>query len=304
MRLRLLPVLLVTLSVSSCADKVSRSSDVKAIRVIDIELDRPEAKPGESVKAAVIVADPLNQAQTAQYLWLACPLEFDSQAYQCSQGEEAFFDMQLTQDMPLTEFVVPSDILDPLPGSDQAPEDRNVSIGVLICAGGTIDLEKVQDTNEACRNGKSIYAYKRLVVSRAEKPNKNPSIRSVAIGDDTAGSRDYELDGDVINHLTRCNQQGKCPQRKISVKLTSDSIEKYEKTDFGNTETVTEAPYISWFATGGTFKHDRTIDPVDDAGLTWENNWNLPGPGQVQLWVVARDGRGGTDWRTFLIEVN
>jgi hypothetical protein len=62
-------------------------------------------------------------------------------------------------------------------------------------------------------------------------------------------------------------------------------------------ETHREALSVSWFATDGTFEHDRTGRGETETELTTDDVWTAPKtPGLVHLWVLLRDSRGGVDF--------
>ena len=64
---------------------------------------------------------------------------------------------------------------------------------------------------------------------------------------------------------------------------------------------ATESLVASWYATSGELREERT-DPIDPEVM--ENDWTAPlQPGSVRLWVVVRDDRGGSDWRSGIVEV-
>jgi hypothetical protein len=57
-----------------------------------------------------------------------------------------------------------------------------------------------------------------------------------------------------------------------------------------------EVLQIGWFATDGTFDADRTA--------SLENGFQLPSSaGDIHLWIVARDDRGGADYAAYRINV-
>jgi hypothetical protein len=66
-----------------------------------------------------------------------------------------------------------------------------------------------------------------------------------------------------------------------------------------------EAIRISWFATDGTFEHERTgRAEADVASAFSDNTWTAPkGHGEVSLWVVIRDDRGGVGWSAYKLGV-
>jgi hypothetical protein len=66
-----------------------------------------------------------------------------------------------------------------------------------------------------------------------------------------------------------------------------------------------EAMRVSWYANAGAFADDRTgrteQEPTETATA---NTWTAPAtPGTVTLWVVLRDSRGGTGWKSYRVTV-
>ncbi len=65
-----------------------------------------------------------------------------------------------------------------------------------------------------------------------------------------------------------------------------------------------EAIRVSWFATGGSFDHDRTGRDAAETDSFSDNAWIAPSqPGIVHLWIVLRDERGGAGWQSFAVDV-
>jgi hypothetical protein len=66
-----------------------------------------------------------------------------------------------------------------------------------------------------------------------------------------------------------------------------------------------EGMRVSWYATGGTFEHDRSGRTEDQASIpSADNTWTAPDhAGDVHVWVVLRDDRGGVDWGSYLVHV-
>ncbi|HKP63748.1 MAG TPA: hypothetical protein VJV78_43740 [Polyangiales bacterium] len=66
-----------------------------------------------------------------------------------------------------------------------------------------------------------------------------------------------------------------------------------------------EAMRVSWFANTGTFDHDRTSITEDEADEhSTVNNWTAPPEsGDVRVWVVLRDDRGGVGWGSYQLRV-
>src|SRR5262249_9050398 len=66
-----------------------------------------------------------------------------------------------------------------------------------------------------------------------------------------------------------------------------------------------ESMRVSWSSTRGSFDEDHTGRTESDfAETTSDNTWTAPDEtGSVFLWVVLRDDRGGTDFRSFEVKV-
>jgi hypothetical protein len=66
-----------------------------------------------------------------------------------------------------------------------------------------------------------------------------------------------------------------------------------------------EGMRVSWYATDGTFEHDRSGTTEEEASVpSADNIWTAPDhAGDVHLWVVLRDDRGGVDWGSYLVHV-
>ena len=66
-----------------------------------------------------------------------------------------------------------------------------------------------------------------------------------------------------------------------------------------------EGMRLSWYATGGEFEHDRSGRTEEQASVPYADNaWTAPDhAGDVRLWVVLRDDRGGVDWGAYFVHV-
>lgn len=66
-----------------------------------------------------------------------------------------------------------------------------------------------------------------------------------------------------------------------------------------------ESMRVSWFATAGTFEHDRSGRSDDEATInSSDNRWTAPSSGStVRFWVVLRDDRGGVGFKSFYARI-
>lgn len=131
---------------------------------------------------------------------------------------------------------------------------------------------------EACDPG--IEAIKRVEASSSGAPNTNPVITSFEVGGTNgSGLPTAEVDEEVT----------------VALEAAAGSAETRDGT--------TEELIVSWFATGGDFDEERTMDP-DDETSRFEVAWTAPSdPGSVTMWAVLRDGEGGVSWREARVAV-
>jgi hypothetical protein len=83
--------------------------------------------------------------------------------------------------------------------------------------------------------------------------------------------------------------------------------EPYLYFDIGSRELVTRTETLSaaWFATAGSFRDSRTALELTGDGALAENRWTVPREaGEVTLWVVLRDNRGGVSWKSARLNID
>ena len=134
-------------------------------------------------------------------------------------------------------------------------------------------------------------------------PNRNPSLTGIFTvpSADAGAAEDVPLD--EANPPTVHDGD----QIDLRALVTPDSQEAYVVFD-GDPRTtpprmVTETVRISWFATAGEFSNDTTGVDKPDTTLKLDKH-QPPSGATIDLWVVARDERGGSDvlHRTLLFQ--
>jgi hypothetical protein len=170
--------------------------------------------------------------------------------------------------------------------------------------------------------------------TRRSKPNENPALESVVSqrdGDEQSlpalDSEDVLEVGagemiDLVARWTECPVSAECgdgicgdgedatPQSCPEDCKTPHGClgsEPYLYFDPATRELVDrrEAMRVSWFASAGAFEHDRTGRTEGEADMTTsENHWTAPTEsGEVRIWVVLRDDRGGVGWGSYKLQV-
>jgi hypothetical protein len=89
--------------------------------------------------------------------------------------------------------------------------------------------------------------------------------------------------------------------------LGCEGAEHYLYYDRGNRSFVMrrEGVRVAWFATGGQFDEPRTGRSEAEADASHSDNiWTAPKqPGELSLWLVLRDDRGGSAWQSYRLTV-
>ncbi|MFL5343890.1 MAG: hypothetical protein ACJ8AT_03820 [Hyalangium sp.] len=308
MSARLIP--LVTLvALTACSYDFQRSSEVIDRRILAIQVDPPELAGGtalpDSVKALALVVDPADPLGAAEVSWAACLLpalsngnEGDAQNKRCPEGDST---LRLpSNSMPLSSvgltLPVPPDVVGLLgSGSDIPAAQIQMELSVSSDQGELVAVKEVAVT---------------AVLPEGQEPNRNPVVKGLT------------LDGtDWLPDTPRTITYGACPDEKKKeveakdkslVRVCEHEIEPlfdesesqfYNDRGFsGETELQRERLRFAWFTDAGSWRHDvtRQYDPRDPSpdNVGPQSFWREP-PEKTErstLWVVVRDGRGGTSW--------
>lgn len=260
------------------------SSLVDRPRILGIQAEPPEVRPGEIVTFSALVGDPDEVLDIT--IWLACTdggtfgcdtdfgaLSEDASPEELAEagviGIEPFFD-------PVME--VPTDMLDDVPAENRL---EGVQFTIQVAA-----LPQSDDTGAEVDFNDVEVAYKRLVISEATTPNHNPGLQNWRV--DGA----FVPDGGVV--IVDAGQE-----YDVSVELTEDSVEDYVYVNSeGVSEDRSEEPYLTWYASNGAWNGNLTV-PLNGFDAPLEAKWRAPDePGEGTWYVVARDRRGGQAWLT------
>jgi hypothetical protein len=138
----------------------------------------------------------------------------------------------------------------------------------------------VQVKLRAASGDKTIDATKTVIVGGVPPLNNNPTIGDILLDDEPWAP-------DSLRELEPATKY------ELRVSVTEPSREVYTD-DEGNE--VTEEILYAFFATDGDMEGNFANDTVESQ--TWKSPKLDPGddPLTVSMWIVARDGRGGTHW--------
>jgi len=275
----------------------------------------PEAKPGDKVTYSYLLASPEGTVDDNTAGWDVCltpkpPAENNSVASSCNPPTPGT-NPGLTFDapMPTNACQLFGPIAPPVQAGKPAirPRDPDATGGyylpvrVKFSDVATGDVTGFAFERITCglanANGPTIQQY--LAQYQA---NKDPGIAST----------DLVTSGGVATTLDTATQT-------VSV-IPGDTVDFVATFAPGSAETFpvvapsgdalvsqTESLHMSWFATSGSFVHDRTGVAGADALTTTStaNSWKAPAEATdvVYLWLVLRDSRGGTAFKSYTIHV-
>jgi hypothetical protein len=262
----MLPVLLAGVGLTcACNRSLPDPALVSGMRVLAVKGEPPEAPPGTEIHFTALVADPNGAGRPIKRIWALCSPGEGGIGTCGNPANTLVLGTQLD-----ATWTIPAAALDGLSPLDaQIGRDVYVVLAVQVDDGtGSVD----QDRSE------HDVAFKHVRVSTNSQPNKNPRLTKLTV----------EKTADPSNALTELAGQ----VLDLQSAAAPGSMEKWVSPD-GATSGVEDSRY-TWLISGGSV--DLDISYGDDAGRS-ANRWHSPGAtGPATLWVVLRDGRGGTDW--------
>ena len=286
-----------------CEDAVDPGSRVTSLRVMAQRMDAPYAAPGETVHVDSLAVDP--QGRSVNWAWAVCENPTSTDVEGCIAKIAADGPTQLMTGAGLesVDVSVPEDALSSLPLGARP----SATVGVLsVACPGNIEFEpgktgfpfrcSDEATGRELALNEFVVGLKRIAV-RATDRNQNPSIARVTLDGAEWGEDDVPS---VAPCKATGNEFGDCDSgfsHKIRVEVTPESFET-GRSEFG--EAFTEQLVVQYFASEGIFESDaRTAESPENK---WAARAQSAGS-DVNLWVVARDNRGGVTWTARRVHV-
>lgn len=289
---------IITVFLGGCvvnSDKYARPRDlspstlVDRTRLLGIQAEPPEIRPGESSQILSLLIDP--SSEIGLTLWVACEsamattfgcvLDISSLDFENATQEE-LEESGVIGVQPFFEptYSAPMDALDHL-----EPEERGEGDYAIVQAFAF--PEDIQ-TNDDFDFNEIESGFKRVVISEAETPNQNPTLSQWALDG-------IPLDPDDLVAVAPGSTH------TFAVTLGEGAIEEYTYVNADNiVEIRKEEPYVNWYTSSGTIGSPVSLDPF------LESAWTAPDtPGVTgTLWAVVRDRRGGLNWSSQPFSVN
>jgi hypothetical protein len=275
MRTHLAAILI--LSGAGCSPGFPPPSYVTGLRVLGIKAEPPELAPGQSSTISALAVD--TRGRTITISWsqcLAAPVKGQAINPECFSADMSGQDvLQSVGDGLMLNYVMPS-------------VSAN-SLGLPDASGGRY----VPLRADARAGADTVFGSYRVRLAGQGPANHNPTLTGIYVV--PAGFDMGISDGGAepgVMALAAAMPLVVHASDKITLRgqFTADSAESYYAGGQRETEILT----IAWFASAGTFTNDVT-GTTTNTTLTLDQN--LPSSGSaIDLWIVGRDERGGTDY--------
>ncbi len=319
-------VLAVAGLLSGCLDDIQPRQQINELRIIGVRLDPPDAKPGDTVTATALVVSPLGRDDYAVD-WFVCEApvaaaDYFSGVFDPSRGFCADPDhpdgTPFGQGLSMT-FQVPDDFLgqakDLLLAEDFVDDDGSLD-GLLAFIGWHMRVKVVAtltgpDGDGLSDSPDSVEAHKRLLVTTLGGRNTNPDppvlyVQHLPRGEPHPPPPDHgdlpppgecfsPTSADLVFHQSE-------NYALVPVNLPTEYQEFVQLDFLGQPTTLNEEYWFSWFSTtrGMRVPVTKNEEPV----VLWttrtpkDSDLYTDGAGDpvIPIWVVVRDGRGGTSW--------
>lgn len=313
------------LSLAACKpDLGSDPSLVEGPRVLAIRLDPPEALPGTPVAAEVLAADFSGRivSPPEAFLWALClepkpPAENNIVNVRCGDTSAL---APLPQLGPAASITLPMQACS-LHGPNRPPQsngqmlrprDPDVTggyyqpIAFAFAPAGPLLAEAFALARIRC-DLPNVSQETLLEFQTRYVPNTNPAIASFVIRPEE-DSRVPVFDVPPVEALPGVPVPVRAGQKLIlTVAWKEGSREAYPVYDPTSARLVdhTEELTVSWFGTGGVFERDRTGITESDVAVSVANTWTPPATaGDVHVWIVLRDSRGGLAFAEYVFNVS
>jgi hypothetical protein len=286
-------VLFLLLALGACRPDLGPSDSlVTSPRVLAIQADPPEAKPGTMATYTALVAD----ADGSSLVWHFCiapkPLtDTGSVASECVAGASL---VAAGSGSSIRAATAPNACAlfgpDTPPGGFR-PRDPDITGGyyqpLLVDGidGPTLYLARIRcNLGGASIDVATQYGTSYIV-------NANPKLASLVA---RVANADVSLDAIPAGARVQ-----------LEASWTDADAESYAYFNPASQTIVTkrESIRVAWFASAGTLDTESTGRAEDDPATTSQNMWNAPAAGAAMLWVVLRDSRGGVDFAAFDVTV-
>jgi hypothetical protein len=278
-----------------------KNQDPCKIRVLGVKAEPPERAPGETSALSVLALDTAGQPfTTSAWTCLVAPTVGTN-----DPANDACLDA------PPKPYLLPLGQLDSPPShsffalgqgdegvSFTMPNVSPDSLGIPDSTTGLYVPVRLH-LDDGVRTAEAIYRVRYSLKLQPE--NQNPHLADVfVVVDGPDGGADAQLTSLDFNQPPEVKRGG---QITLRATFTDDSVEPYKvlagTVDNPEVRMTMELPRVNWYTTAGSFSEEVTDVKLPDT--VFRADQRLPdqiGPDGfiVEIYIVGRDERGGTDW--------
>lgn len=326
----------LSFGVSACGAEFDPPSELKSLRVLGVQKDKPYARPGDDVTVKMLWHDGSDAAgrkieraflsgcfNPLGDLYAGCFASFDPSTIEMQTGDSDEF-----------TFTIPEDIITsrPPPPDPRQPPYGLAYLFFAVCAG---TLEAVEPTADAgfplrCVDDEGtpldaddfVVGYSQIYVYD-EFTNENPSVTGFAfrdveydtadmftcVGDECLAGALGAIDVDSVD----CEEQGtrcipacaedgdvlECDEYPLRPLIDSASVEPDSVSAAAYGRNYEEQMWVNYYVTRGSVRSDIRL--VNDATAGFNEDYGTKfyapkEPGPVRLFAVVHDNRGGMSW--------
>ena len=285
------------------------ASIITGPRVLAVIAEPPEIRPGETLDLSIMIAG-VEDPSEPRVSWRACG-SFDgfgggggaqygeeqpdegcggtSLAFDLGEGPTAQLPGLLTMDLFDNLEVIAMTIGTDLP--EGIVEQIRSSVGIAFLVEATVRTE-----------GKLVRATKRVLISENEQPHTNPPPPELMFGDQAVVTdpeqplRCVREDGQPVTAEPGASVElapfADAPAGAGDAGMSDEEawLETYNILNArGEVRERKERAFYAWYTTAGDLDSGSTKSPLRN------NVWRTPRePGKYPLWLIVRDGHGGT----------
>lgn len=305
---------LVPLTLVACAPTLDDpGARVTSRRVLAVRFEPAEAAPGEALRVTALVADPRGGADpVVRWSWCDARPSLSSLApastrclvdgpWQRPAGEGTTASTTMPTAACSTFGPDPPDTAQ---GDDARPVDPDATGGYQVPLRVVADAATSLGFARVKCNLAGVTREQSVAWARRYRTNANPVFEAIE-----------RVEGATVTAIAEGAVVAVRPGARVTLRVrwpacsgdaACGGAERYARFDPVTREIVEgrEAMRVSWYTSDGDVRDVRTGRDRDDLARESDNVFTAPGAaGDVTLWVVLRDERGGVAWTTLRLRV-
>jgi hypothetical protein len=331
----------LSLWANACSVPFKPPSQVDGLRIVSVELDKPYAEPGDTVRLEMTLADGREDASNVpNIIWIGGCVNPPGGSYFGCYEQLADLFASFGQGGPppagtigggpgvtLFETTLPEDIVSSAPEANFDIKVGTAFVFFVVCGGELRPVEIDGETEAAsfplgCFDDDGtqlgpeafVPGFTQVFVFEDLRPNANPVVNGLVVDGETVPA-DTVLEAKVCSIPAADRAQSgcaapdefaECDALEIDVDVPEESAEIEPDATDAEGQPLNEVVWVSYFTNGGEFENDLKLVADATTGFVEERStrWVPPEePGIYSIWAVVRDNRGGSRTVTHTVQV-